>query len=294
MIDVDVAQTFLRVAETSSFQTAAKQLNVTQSTVSARIRTLEDRLGMRLFDRSRTGATLNFHGRTFLRYAAAIVHAWEEGRRVTALGSGTEGRLAIGGEHNLWTRLLALWLLELRAEFPSAELVAEALGTPRLIESLLDASLDLIIVHEEPVRPGIESIHLMDDELVLVTTDPEGKYADRFVDIRWPGDGAADSAQLPEKVEARTRITLGYASINYLIISQGAGYLPRRLVDPYLQAGLLYPAESAPVHSSSVFAAWRTGDSREMITRATAILRDLCAAAEKGELPPPFWRQLGQ
>ena len=46
MIDVDTALTFLKVAETNSFQLAAKHLNVTQSTVSARIRVLEERLGL--------------------------------------------------------------------------------------------------------------------------------------------------------------------------------------------------------------------------------------------------------
>jgi DNA-binding transcriptional LysR family regulator len=129
----------------------------------------------------------------------------------------------------------------------------------------------------------------------LVTTDPDGKYKDRWIDVRWPGEAGSESAtEASRPSAARTRISLGYASINYLIISQGAGYLPRRLVDPYLDAGLLHRAEGAPGLSAPVYLAWRTGDTRAVISKATTILKDLCVLAEKGELPPPFWRQMGQ
>src|SRR5690349_16026170 len=180
MIDVDVAQTFLKIAETGSFQDAARQLNVTQSTVSARIRTLEERLGLKVFDRSKTGATLNAHGLGFRRYAAAMVHAWEEGRRVVSRDAGASDRIGIGGEHNLWTRLLSLWLLELRSEFPATEVSAIAADAPRLVNGLVEGRLDLAVMHVAPPDTGLEVERLMDDELVLATTDPAGKFEDRY------------------------------------------------------------------------------------------------------------------
>ena len=113
MIDVETARTFLAIATTGTFQAAARQVNVTQSTVSARIKTLEERLGQRVFERSKSGAVLNHHGRQFERYARAIVQAWEQGKRKVAQAKDYESSLAIGGQPNLWTRFLSQWLLEL-------------------------------------------------------------------------------------------------------------------------------------------------------------------------------------
>ena len=57
-MDIDQARTFLAIAAHGSFLEAARRLHVTQSTVSARIRNLEAELGVRLFVRNRSGASL--------------------------------------------------------------------------------------------------------------------------------------------------------------------------------------------------------------------------------------------
>lgn len=293
MIDVDTAQTFLKVAETNSFQLAAKHLNVTQSTVSARIRGLEERLGLKVFERSRSGATLNAHGRAFLRHAAAMVHAWEEGKRAAALPVETRDRIAVGGEHNLWTRLLALWLLELRTALPAAHVSAEAADANRLLDGLVQSRLDVAVMHAAPDRHDLIVERLMDDELVLVTTDPEGGYEDRYVDIAWPMDEHARAQREQLVARARTTIDLGFSSVNYLIISQAAGYLPRRLVDPFVRAKRLHLAPDAPVFHSAVFVVRRVGQTSFGIEKSLTILRDLASLAVRGELPPPFWSHAG-
>ncbi len=71
-MDVNLARTFLMVAETGSFIDAARKMNVTQSTVSARIKGLEDLLGRPLFRRSKTGATPTPAGEQF--QLAPITH----------------------------------------------------------------------------------------------------------------------------------------------------------------------------------------------------------------------------
>ena len=56
-MNIEQARSFLAVADTGSFVASAERLHVTQSTISARIRTLEEVLGCTLFQRNRTGAT---------------------------------------------------------------------------------------------------------------------------------------------------------------------------------------------------------------------------------------------
>ena len=54
-MDIELARTFLAVVETGSFFDAANKVHVTQSTVSMRIRSLEDQLGQSVFDRGKNG-----------------------------------------------------------------------------------------------------------------------------------------------------------------------------------------------------------------------------------------------
>ena len=67
-MDIELARTFLAVVTTGSFQGAADGLNVTQTAVSARIRSLEDELGRRVFVRNKAGARLTVAGQLFLRH----------------------------------------------------------------------------------------------------------------------------------------------------------------------------------------------------------------------------------
>ena len=115
-----------------------------------------------------------------------MVYAWEEGRRAAALPFESNDRMAVGGEHNLWTRLLAVWLLELRSALPAANVSAEAADADRLVEGLMQSRLDVAVMHKAPVENGLIAERLMDDELILVTTDPDGAYQDRYVDIAGP------------------------------------------------------------------------------------------------------------
>src|SRR3546814_10770549 len=66
-MDISVARTFLEVVKTGSFVSAAANLNLTQTAVSARIRVLEDQLDRPVFTRNKAGAKLTPAGEQFLR-----------------------------------------------------------------------------------------------------------------------------------------------------------------------------------------------------------------------------------
>ena len=78
-MDIDQLRTFDRITRDLSFTKAAARLNVTQATVSMRMRVLEDHLGVTLFTRGRKVA-LTDQGMTFLPYARRILAAAQEGR----------------------------------------------------------------------------------------------------------------------------------------------------------------------------------------------------------------------
>ena len=105
-MDTELARTFLMVVAAGSFISAAERLHVTQSTVSARIRLLEDKLGCTLFVRNKAGTTLTSVGRQFQRHASTLVRTVEHARNDIGVPKGFRAALTVGGRFGLWEQLL--------------------------------------------------------------------------------------------------------------------------------------------------------------------------------------------
>jgi DNA-binding transcriptional LysR family regulator len=74
-MDIDLLKTFLEVNRTRHFGRAAENLFLTQSAVSARVRQLEDTIGVPLFTRTRNDIQLTPAGTRLLKYAESILNA---------------------------------------------------------------------------------------------------------------------------------------------------------------------------------------------------------------------------
>lgn len=105
MIDQYMLRYFLAVAEAGSFSRAAKNVSVTQPTLSAGIAKLERQLGARLFDRDRQGVSLTAAGSRFLVHARRIVE--EYAQALQDLQEAPEPRvLRVGVLHTIPTALV--------------------------------------------------------------------------------------------------------------------------------------------------------------------------------------------
>ena len=80
-MDINDFRTFIEVSRTRHFGQAAKNLFITQSAVSARIRLLEDVLGKKLFVRQRNNIQLTPEGEQLLAHAEIITTAWNNARQ---------------------------------------------------------------------------------------------------------------------------------------------------------------------------------------------------------------------
>jgi DNA-binding transcriptional LysR family regulator len=88
---------FIAVAEHLNFRHAAKALGVSQSSVSARVKTLEENLGVLLFERHARGVRLTDAGRHFMERVAAGVDQLDHAVKTAGMAaSGEWGRLRIG------------------------------------------------------------------------------------------------------------------------------------------------------------------------------------------------------
>ena len=109
-MDVALARTFLEVVAHGSFVAAAQRLHLTQTAVSARIKSLEDQLGATLFQRQKTGVVLTPPGERFVPYASSLLQVWKRAGHQVALPADRQAMIVLGYEPSLWDPLLLDWL----------------------------------------------------------------------------------------------------------------------------------------------------------------------------------------
>ena len=180
-MDIELARTFLAIVETGSFARAADRLNVTQTAVSARIKSLEEQLGRPLFIRNKAGASLAPAGEQFLRFAPTFLQVWERARHQVGVPPGHRSVLALGGELSLWKPMLLSWMLWMRRTAPDIALRAQVGLPDELLRQVGDGTLDLAVVYAPIYWPGLEVEMICEERLLLVTADP------KIVDVCDPG-----------------------------------------------------------------------------------------------------------
>lgn len=239
-MDVNLARTFLMVTETGSFIDAGRKLNITQSTVSARIKGLEDLLGRPLFERSKSGAELTAAGEQFHKHALALVRVWQRAQLEVSLSDQHRDHLAVGAPLSLWHGFLLKCVGKLRTESPDIAVSAMS-GLPIVLtQRLIEGTLDLAVMYRPIQPPGHMIEHLFDEEFVLVTSAKPGprKGSNDYVFIDWGPDFQQDhAAAYPEFNNPGLNLDLGSVGVDYLLNNECSGYFPSRIVKPFLARG---------------------------------------------------------
>ena len=138
-MDLNLARTFLEIVATGNFLRASERLHLTQTAVSARVRSLESLLGRKLFVRNKSGASLTPAGEQFLRYAQTLLQVWERARHQVAVPPGRRALVTVGGELSLWDPLLLDWLIWMRHAAPQLALRTRVDQRGRVGGSVRDA-----------------------------------------------------------------------------------------------------------------------------------------------------------
>jgi len=284
-MDIALARTFLEIVAAGSFLRAAERLHVTQTAVSARVRSLEDELGARLFVRNKAGATLTPAGEQFVRHARQLVQVWERARNQVAVPAGRSSVLAIGCEMSLWDPLLLDWLLRMRTDAPQLALRTEVGFPADLIEQVMAGSLDIAVVYAPQQRPGLRIELLIEEKLVLVTTRRRGRAIDPadYVYVDWGPEFAAQHAlAFPELGNAGVIAGLGPLGREYILAAGGSGYIRLAVVRGHLEHGRLHRVPGAPEFLYPAYAVFAEGADEAVVRPALAALKQ----AAKGAMAP--------
>ena len=152
-LDVEAVQAFVLVADLNSFTRAAEAMETTQSTVSLKIKRLEDGLGRRLLERTPRLVRLSAEGSAFLGAARNLVAAHQSAITAFAI---EHRRLIVGISHHVVGAELATLLKRMNASDPGLVLEVHIETSRAVLEAFDGGALDAAIVlgHDIARRRG--------------------------------------------------------------------------------------------------------------------------------------------
>jgi len=259
---LDHIRTFLEVAATGNFNRAAETLNVTQSTVSARIKTIEDDFGRPLFNRSHAGATLTAAGRHFREYAIGMQRLWQQAHQAVTLRPGYRNVLSLGAQVSLWERLILDWIPWMREQAPDVALRIEADYSASQMRQLRDGLLDIGVMYQPRQTPGLVVEKLLEETLVLVSTherEVSSGWIDDYVFVDWGDVFRAEHGEaFPDMETPALSVGLGALGLQYILQNGGSGYFPLRVVQPLIDEAKLIRLDGAPVVRRPAYVVYRS------------------------------------
>jgi len=276
-MDTELARTFLMVAANGNFVAAASRLHVTQSTVSARIHTLETTLGVRLFQRGRNGAELTPAGKRFLRHAKHLVRTVEQARHDVGLPEGFHDVLTLSGRIAVWEGFLPHWVAWMRGAAPDVSLRLEIGFEPDIMQGLIEGTVDIGVMYTPTSRPGLAVEPLFDETLLLVTNDPKRPWPDPdYIHIDWGTEfHALFSDHHPEMGAPTLVANSGWLGVQQVLTYGGSGYFPLRLVRHYLEAGQLWRVPQSPQFKLTAYMVFPRDSDSATLKNALEGLRTL-------------------
>src|SRR3712207_5841463 len=180
---------FLAVARLGNVSRAAEEMFLTQPTLTARLKALEEEVGDQLFVRTSRGMRLTEAGKEFVPYAERSVGSFEEGRRHLAeLREASGGRLVLGASPGVGTYALPGLLERFAAAYPKVSVSVRTGHSEDILEMTLREEVQLGLTRAMR-HPEVESLHLYEDELVLVV-DPGHRFTKK---------GSANLAEIGEE-----------------------------------------------------------------------------------------------
>lgn len=154
------------LASHGHFGRAAETCNVSQPTLSAQIKKLEEELGVVLFDRSYQPVRPTDHGEQIITQARVLLAERDNLFAMLEEDGPLSGELHIGVIPTLATYLLPLVTPTFSERYPQVELLVEEITTFSLAEAIAARRLDAGLVATEQSRQGIEQTPLFREAFV--------------------------------------------------------------------------------------------------------------------------------
>ena len=235
---------FLAVARSKGFSAAANTLNITQSALSHRIRNLESDLGLTLFIRTPTGATLTEQGERLLRYCQTRTSMEDELIQDLNVRKSSEmaGTVRVAAYSSVLRSVVIPALKPLFHKHPGILCEFCCANIPDLPGLLQRAETDFIVTDQRIERAGIEAKVLGREKYVLIESRKESLRDDIFLD----NDAGDRATELYFKAQGgkvpkfrRSYFDDCYGIIDGVALGLGRAVMPEHLVSENSQIKVL-------------------------------------------------------
>jgi molybdate transport repressor ModE-like protein len=174
---IETLKVFCDLAETGSFSLAASKNFITQSAVSQQIRSLEERYGRELIERSKGHARLTQAGEVLYEAGKEIVHRYREiENNLQSLARSVAGTVRIGTVYSVGLYELSAPLKKYLRTFPEVRVHLEYTRANKIYEDVSRGEIDLGIVAYPHKRPQLVVAPFREDRLVLICS-PQHPFA---------------------------------------------------------------------------------------------------------------------
>lgn len=174
-MDFHQLRVFLEVARQKSFSRAAENIFLSQPTISAHVKSLENEIGTPLLDRGQRELRLTEAGKILFKYAQELLEIKEEAfLAIQKEYQIVQGHLGIAASSVPGAYLLPRLLKSFHQEYPQVTFSVLLRDTKQVLQSVKEYTYDLGFTGEPGIKEGLGQVRLVEDELVLIAS-PEIK-----------------------------------------------------------------------------------------------------------------------
>jgi DNA-binding transcriptional LysR family regulator len=198
---------------------------------------------------------------------------------------GHRAALTIGSEVTLWEPLLLDWVFWMRESLRDIALRVHVDVPQDLINLVAGGIVDAAIMYAPQHRPGLKIDRLMEEKLVLVTSNLEERSANAdYVHVDWGPDFSLHHGVNLSESKPGLFVNLGPVGLSYVLSKGGSGYFRMRAVGPHLTTGKLRLVPGSPKYSYPIYVVYSDNADESVLQPALAGLRKI--AAEETTSPP--------
>jgi len=253
---IELLKTFLEVSRTLHFRVASEALFITQSAVSARIKLLEDDLGVLLFDRSQKHLKLTPEGHRLIKHANELIFMWQKTKQDVGIAQSNTMQLVVGSMMSIWDIALQDWLQKLHKNMDDCSLLTKTYSPIELRKSLLNRIIDIAFLFEPSFVEDLVTEKVATVPLHLVTTNPQYESeTENFVIVDY---GEAVNVKYMRDFQhapaAKHHMSQPIIALNFILDVGGSAYLPKQMTFEYVRKKKLFIVEDAPIYSREIYA----------------------------------------
>lgn len=169
-MNIDFLKTFIHVIEQSSISKAAEDMNISQSALSQRIKSLEDQWNGKLLERSYKGVFPTNLGEIVYHHGKNISSSYEQMLMEITQEKSADQNIHILSTPTLYSHVLPCALYEIKTSYPLYTLKVETLPSKVLEDRITQGFADIGFIAERPQNKSLVTKKIFSDKVFLVAS----------------------------------------------------------------------------------------------------------------------------